>query len=111
RTFAYDVFNDGTHNFVVGSASVSPYLTGNGDDDNKDYNGDVNTCVSDGLDPQLTRQCQNFAFATQAYMWDTASTSTGYRVTGWVGDVEANRSGYSAQASVRGAAIPTSGSY
>ncbi|MBF4376082.1 DUF3466 family protein, partial [Vibrio anguillarum] len=65
----------------------------------------------DGLDPQLTRQCQNFAFATQAYMWDTASISTGYRVTGWVGDVEANRSGYSAQASVRGAAVPTSGSY
>ncbi|WP_340481027.1 DUF3466 family protein [Vibrio anguillarum] len=113
RTFAYDVFGDSPNKFVVGSASVSSYLTGNSDDDNKDYNGDVNSCVNDGLDPQLTRQCQNFAFATQAYIWDVTDTSNikSYRVTGWIGDVTANRSGYSAQASVRGAAIPTSGSY
>lgn len=111
RTFAYDLFDNGTNKFVVGSASVSPYLTGNSDDDNKDYNGDVNYCVNDNVDPQTTRQCQNFAFATQAYMWDAASPATGYRVTGWIGDVTANKKGYSAQASVRGAAIPKSGSY
>ncbi|CAH8192680.1 conserved exported hypothetical protein [Vibrio aestuarianus] len=111
RTFAYDVFADSPNKFVVGSASVSPYLTGNSDDDNKDYNGDVSDCVNDSVDPQTTRQCQNFAFATQAYMWDATSPTVGYRVTGWVGDVTANRNGYSAEASVRGAAIADSGNY
>lgn len=108
RTFAYDLFDNGTNEFVVGSASVSPY---NSNDEDKNYNGDVSYCVNDSVDPQTTRQCQNFAFATQAYMWDATSPTTGYRVTGWSGDVTANRDDYSAEASVRGAAIADSGNY
>ncbi|MGL5109311.1 MAG: DUF3466 family protein [Vibrio ordalii] len=112
RTFAYDSFVHNGKKIITGSSSIADYLSDNNDD--KSYVGSVANCVN-YAEPQTYQECQNFAFATQAYIWDVTDTSNikSYRVTKWGKDVEANRSGYSAQASVRGAAIasPTSGRY
>lgn len=110
RTFAYNSFIGNSKKFIVGSSSIEDYLSDNNDD--KSYVGNVGNCVN-YTEPQTYHECQNFAFATQAYIWDVSDTSNinSYRVTDWVGDVTANRKGYSAQASVRGAAIADSGNY
>ncbi|MDE1336522.1 DUF3466 family protein [Vibrio aestuarianus] len=110
RTFAYDSFVDNSKKIIVGSSSIEDYLSDNNGD--KSYVGNVENCVN-YAEPQTYYECQNFAFATQAYIWDVSNTSDikSYRVTSWIGDVTANKNGYSAEASVRGAAIADSGNY
>ncbi|MBD1574691.1 DUF3466 family protein [Vibrio sp. S17_S38] len=112
RTFAYDSFayDDGTGSktYVVGSASVAPF---NNNDDDKNYGGDLSQCTTSN-DPASLMDCQNFAFATQAYYWDVTSTTPdavveGDAVSSWIGQAttEPNRDDSAAQGSARTAAV------
>lgn len=110
RTFAYDSFayDDGTGSktYVVGSASIAPF-----DTDDKNYYGDISKCTT-STDPASLSNCQNFAFATQAYYWDVTSTTPdaaveGDAVSGWVGQATTspNHKKAAAQGSARTAAV------
>ncbi|MCF7355093.1 DUF3466 family protein [Vibrio sp. CK2-1] len=104
RTFAYDTFEypvgSGTL-YVVGSAAIDPFDYG---DDNKDYYGDLNRCIND-TDPASLPDCQNFAFATQAYIWNSADGASGKAVSGWDNTTAANHDDAAAQGSARAAVI------
>ncbi|MGO2320990.1 MAG: DUF3466 family protein [Vibrio toranzoniae] len=99
RTFAYDAFDYDGSTYVVGSAAIAPFDYG---DDRKDYYGDLNHCIN-ATDPVSLSDCQNFAFATQAYVWDSADGASGKAVSGWVGQstTDPNRDDAAAQASAR----------
>ena len=102
RTFAYDSFDYNGKTYVVGSASVAPFNYG---DDSKDYNGDLDRCM-DTNEPVLLEDCQNFAFATQAYVWNSSDGASGKAVSGWENTTNPNSSDdYAAQGSARTAVI------
>ncbi|MGV3001722.1 DUF3466 family protein [Vibrio sp. E150_018] len=107
RTFAYDSFEypvgSGTR-YIVGSASVAPF---DNSDDNKNYWGDLSKCTDTETysDPVLLKDCQNFAFATQAYIWNSADGVSGKAVSGWDNTTEANKDDAAAQGSARAATI------
>ncbi|MFH0265133.1 DUF3466 family protein [Vibrio rumoiensis] len=101
RTFAYDSFVYENKTYVVGSASIAPFDYG---DDNKDYYGDLNRCINDA-NPVLLSDCQNFAFATQAYIWNSADGASGKAVSGWDNTTAANHEDAAAQGSARTAVI------
>lgn len=111
RTFAFDSFEypkDSGSIYVVGSASIAPF---NNNDDNKNYFGDLSKCTetTNYPNPVLLADCQNFAFATQAYVWDTADANgaSGAAVSEWSGQAtsEPNRDDASAQSSARTSVI------
>lgn len=106
RTFAYDSFDYNGTTYVVGSASIAPF--DNGDDNKRYYNGgesgELSNCTSYD-DPALFAACQNFAFATQAYVWNSTDGTSGKAVSGWDNTTEANKDDAAAQASARTAAI------
>lgn len=104
RTFAYDSFDYNSKTYVVGSAAIAPF--DNGDDD-KNYWGDLSKCTDTNAnpDPVLLADCQNFAFATQAYVWDSSDGASGKAVSGWDNTTETNKDDAAAQASARTAAI------
>ncbi|WP_228767309.1 DUF3466 family protein [Vibrio hibernica] len=108
RTFAYDSFEYNGSTYAVGSASIAAFDTG---DDNKEYNnGSLGHCKTDA-DPAASSDCQNFAFATQAYTWNLGAvapaTASGVAVSGWVGQATTspNHKKAAAQGSARTAAI------
>ncbi|WED23170.1 DUF3466 family protein [Vibrio sp. JC009] len=103
RTMAFDSFSYGGTRYIVGSASVAPFSYSY---DDKDYTGDVGACV-DYTDPALYQDCQNFAFANRAYIWDSSNTSNKYYVADWDLDsaTTALDDDTAAQASVRAATI------
>ncbi len=107
RTFAYDSFEypvgSGTR-YVVGSASVAPF---DNSDDDKNYWGDLSNCTDSTTypDPVLLADCQNFAFATKAYIWNSTDGVSGKAVSGWDNTTAANHDEAAAQGSARAAAI------
>ena len=132
QTMAFDSFTYNSATYIVGSASVAPFYY---DDDYKDYDSDnsasdddedVTNCV-DYEDPALYPECQNFGFATRAFLWnisdglDPNDDDNRFYVTDWeteessdssdTENYEYNDDEASAQASVRAAAIADSGSY
>lgn len=102
RTFAYDSFDYNSKTYVVGSASVAPF---DNDDDDKNYWGDLSKCTDTTTTPNpvLLADCQNFAFATQAYVWDSSDGASGEAVSGWIGQstTSPNRDDAAAQGSAR----------
>ncbi|WP_375753991.1 DUF3466 family protein [Vibrio sp. HN007] len=112
RTFAYDSFEHGGKTYIVGSASVATF---DYNDSNKDYGSrDVGTCITTAAagsntgDPALSANCQNFGFATKAYIWDTTDSGvTKHPVSPWgmSGTQYANYDEAASQASVRAAVI------
>ncbi|OBT12225.1 hypothetical protein A9264_03420 [Vibrio sp. UCD-FRSSP16_10] len=110
RTMAFDSFEypaDSGDIYIVGSASVAPFDYSDG---NKDYDGrDVSRCFSGDTpiaDPGAEAYCQNFAFATKAFVWNSADT-TGVSVAAWgATETIANRDKKSYMSSVRGAVVP-----
>ncbi|MBM7036469.1 DUF3466 family protein [Vibrio ulleungensis] len=130
-TSAFDTFTYSGEKYVVGSAAVAPFVY---DDSDKDYdsentsdsdNEDVTNCVDDysedSYEPALQPECQNFGFAHKAFIWNLTDNdgpntdSNRFAVTDWQTDTsdeyEYNDDAYSAQASVRAAAIAQTGSY
>lgn len=108
RTMAFDSFEYGANIYVVGSASVAPF---DYTDSSKDYDDrDLSRCFSGGQpvdDPAAIDACQNFAFSTKGFVWNTASLS-GVAVADWItSDSGANRDENSYMSSVRGVAVPT----
>ncbi|WP_153447146.1 DUF3466 family protein [Vibrio algicola] len=119
RTFAYGSFsytdNSGdTKTYVVGSSAVAPF--DNGDDD-KNYYGDLSRCTSES-DPAAIADCQNFAFATKAALWDVTDLTDPTKptkpdelqvtntVANWKEAKDANSDDdYAAQASARSGAV------
>lgn len=108
RTFAYDSFEYENNIYVVGSASIAPF---DNDDDDKNFFGDLSKCTNqkDYPDPVLDEDCQNFAFATQAYIWDpTNGGDTGLAAAEWsrVDTDSPNKDDRAAQGSARTAVVP-----
>ncbi|MGR5269318.1 DUF3466 family protein [Vibrio astriarenae] len=104
-TLAFDSFEypSGSGNqYIVGSAAVSTF---DYTDDDKDYDSrDVSDCV-DSDTPANLAQCQNFGFATKAFVWSVSDEgSTRFSVSDWDSDYD-NYDEAAAQASARGAAI------
>ncbi len=108
RTFAYDSFELAGSTYVVGSASVAPF---DNDDDGKNYFGDLSKCTdtTNYPNPVLLADCQNFAFATKAYVWTT--DGSGVTVAPWSNFTAANHDDYAAQGSARTATVPDEGGY
>ncbi|OEF30199.1 DUF3466 family protein [Vibrio rumoiensis] len=104
RTFAFDSFDYNGKTYVVGSASIEPF---NNDDDDKNYFGDLSQCTdtTNNPDPVLLPDCQNFAFATQAYVWDSSNGASGLAATGWSGQTDANDDDTAAEGSARTSVI------
>ncbi len=109
RTMLFDSFKypreTGT-TYYVGSGSVAPF---DYSDSNKDYGGDLNSCVS-ADSPGDLRACHHFGFANKGFVWMAGAPNSGLAVTDW----KWNYSGYNydeaaGMASVRGAAVPDSG--
>ncbi len=117
RTMAFDSFEYNGKTYVVGSGSVAPFAY---KDSDKDYLGDVGNCVK-YAEPATKKECQNFAFATKPYVWDTSALDSNGNITGvsaslWRGIgnslgndtyTTANKGDFSAQASVRAAIVPS----
>ncbi|GAB7220118.1 hypothetical protein VcTj87_19390 [Vibrio comitans] len=109
RTMAFDSFSYSGATYIVGSASVAPFDYGDSD---KDYNGrDVGKCFANGqsiADPAAQDYCQNFAFSTKGFIWNSDG-STGVSVAPWsTSDTGATRDQKSYMSSVRGAVVPDS---
>lgn len=104
RTFAYDSFEYNSATYVVGSASIAPF---DNDDDNKNYWGDLSKCTDTTATPNpvIFADCQNFAFATQAYVWDSTSGTSGKAISGWDNTTKPNEDDAAAQGSARAAAL------
>ncbi|MEZ9705518.1 DUF3466 family protein [Vibrio breoganii] len=112
RTMAFDSFEypeDSGTVYIVGSASVAPFDYGDSD---KDYNGrDVGQCFSDGQsisDPGASPNCQNFAFSTKGFVWNSDG-SEGVSIAPWSrpdSDTGATRDQKSYMSSARGAVVP-----
>lgn len=99
---AWDSALIGGKTYVVGSASVSAFDYG---DKDKDYLGDLNTCLGD--DPAALSACQHFEFANKAYIWEVpsaGSSAEGMTVSGWTSSA-ANHHQAASQASARAVAI------
>lgn len=109
RTFAYDSFVYSNTTYVVGSASVSPFAYSKSD---KAYYGDLKKCINTD-EPELLVDCQNFAFATKAYVWPATDGTSGVSVSGWdTTSANNDTNNYAAaQGSVRAAAVPTTTTY
>ncbi|PWI34166.1 GlyGly-CTERM sorting domain-containing protein [Vibrio albus] len=115
RTMAFDSFTYGGSTYVVGSAAVAPF---DASDSSKDYLGDVSSCSTYDY-PATYAECQNFAFAQKAYVWNVTNTSstngvttaTGIAATDWNSGSSANVEEESAEAGIRGVVIPASGTY
>ncbi|CAH0529732.1 DUF3466 family protein [Vibrio hippocampi] len=107
-TIAFDSFtySDGTESqtYVVGSAAVATF---DYDDDSKEYYSDVDICADGTLtQPLLDSGCQNFRFASKAYIWSLSDDGeTRFSVADWDTSDYANYDEASAQASVRSATI------
>ncbi|GAM64641.1 hypothetical protein JCM19232_4333 [Vibrio ishigakensis] len=109
RTMAFDSFEyplgSGT-TYVVGSAAVNPFNYNDGD---KNYRGSVSSCFDDD-DPGSLEACQNFAFSTKGYVWESTDSLSGLSVSTWPNtkDNDANtgwRDDTSYMGSVRGAVV------
>ncbi|WED22910.1 DUF3466 family protein [Vibrio sp. JC009] len=131
RTMAFDSFSYGGETYIVGSAAVAPFYYED-DDEIKDYDSaytsteddeDVTNCV-DYTDPALYPECQNFGFATRAYIWNISdsdgpnsdTTDNRFSAADWETDTddtyyEYNDDEASAQASIRSAVISNTGTY
>jgi len=127
RSMAFDSFTFDGKTYMVGSASVATFYY---DDSSKDYDSgytsdsdeeDVSNCV-DYDAPALHPECQNFAFANRAFVWNISdsegpnSDGNQFAAAPWKTDTSGTYHEYnddlaSAQASVRGASISNSGSY
>lgn len=113
---AFDSFTFGGDDYVVGSASVSPFDYG---DTNKNYRGDVANCVNNSTvnsDPAAYAECQNFAFATQATIWKIPGAGSTEEIApdtfyGWQNTGNANIDRKASQGSIRGVAISSSTAY
>jgi hypothetical protein len=104
RTMAFDSFEHNGSTFVIGSAAVAGF---NASDSNKDYGGDLNNCTEYDF-PGEARECQHYAFATKAYVWELDSVTgelTGSAVSNWKHGEGSNRNDYTSIASARSAAI------
>lgn len=99
RTMVFDSFSYNNSIYYVGSASVGPF---DYSDSNKDWGGDLNTCVGNA-DPASLRQCQNFAFATKASVWN--ENTDVYQVSNWTQGVTRNVDRKAMQGSARAAVI------
>lgn len=123
-TMAFDSFSYADQTYVVGSAAVATFYY---DDDDKDYDSDytddsdeedVTNCV-DYEEPALYPECQNFGFATRAFIWNISDPNTDanrFSVADWETDTdddyyEYNDDEASAQASIRAATIASTGTY
>ena len=74
RTMAFDSFDFGGKRYVTGSAAVAPF---DYTDENKNYRGSVSNCINNSTinaDPAAYADCQNFAFATKAAIWEVPLT-------------------------------------
>ncbi|MDG3085894.1 DUF3466 family protein [Vibrio hannami] len=127
-TSAYDSFTYGGKKYVVGSSAVAPFYY---DDDDKDYDSEntsdsdyesVANCTdeydSDGTEPSLQPECQNYGFATKAFIWNITDGPNNdlyrFSVSDWDTDSTYYEYDYyydAAQASVRAAAISNTGTY
>ncbi|GAM57418.1 hypothetical protein JCM19231_2895 [Vibrio ishigakensis] len=111
RTMAFDSFTyTGTDNvertYVVGSAAVTPFNYNDGD---KNYRGSVSSCFNDD-DPGSLEACQNFAFSTKGYVWESTDPLSGLSVSTWPNtkdndDTTGWRDDTSYMGSVRGAVV------
>jgi hypothetical protein len=99
RTMAWDSFSDGTNTYFVGSASVGPFDYG---DNNKDWGGDLNNCVGKS-DPAALRECQNFAFATKAAVWN--ANGDVFQASNWTVGTSRNVDKKAMQGSARAAVV------
>ncbi|MFA0523498.1 DUF3466 family protein [Vibrio sp. 10N.222.52.C3] len=126
RTMAFDSFSYGGESYVVGSASVATFYYSDG---YKDYDSpytsdsdaeDLDNCIDEDIEPALYPECQNFAFANRAFVWNITDANgpndDGNRFA--VSDWETSSTYYSynddeasAQASVRAATISSRGTY
>ena len=110
RTMAFDSFTYDGVTYVVGSAATDSF---DYTDDDKDYLGDLDNCPDYDY-PAAYEECQNFAFAQKAYLWDVTNatttngvtTATGVEAADWNnGDTDANEDEESAEASIRGVVV------
>jgi hypothetical protein len=108
RTMAFDSIEIDGKTYVTGSASVAPFDYG---DSNKNYRGSVSNCINDtniNENPSAYADCQNFAFATKAALWDVSSANEGtpvepFIVSNWQNTLDTVIDKKSPQGSVRGA--------
>ncbi|MDB1126138.1 DUF3466 family protein [Vibrio algarum] len=127
QTMAFDSFSYNDQTYIVGSASVATFYY---DDDYKDYDSenttdsddeDVTNCV-DYSEPAFYPECQNFGFATRAFIWNISdangpnSDENRFSAVDWETDTDSTYYDYnddeaSAQASIRGATIANGGTY
>ncbi len=99
RTMVFDSFTYNNTDYYIGSAAVGPFDYG---DSNKDWGGDLNTCVGNA-DPAALRQCQNFAFATKAAVWN--ENADVYQAANWTAGTSRNVDRKAMQGSARAAAL------
>jgi hypothetical protein len=100
RTMVFDSFSYKNSTYYVGSASVGPFDYG---DSNKYWEGgDLNTCVGNA-DPASLRQCQNFAFATKASVWN--ENAEVYQASNWTQGGTRNVDKKAMQGSARAAVV------
>jgi hypothetical protein len=112
RTMAFDAIDitidNNSTKYVVGSASVAPF---DYTDENKNYRGSVANCVNNSTinaDPAAYAECQNFAFATKAAIWDVTNPGTSANpiiVSNWINTQGTVIEKKSPQGSIRGAVI------
>ncbi|WED29099.1 DUF3466 family protein [Vibrio sp. DW001] len=131
QTMAFDSFSYDNETYIVGSASVATFYYEDDDENNyKDYDSiyttdsddeDVTSCL-DYAEPALYPQCQNFGFASRAFVWnisDVAGPNTAsnrFSAVDWETDTDSTYYEYnddeaSAQASIRAASIANGGTY
>ncbi|MFC5077639.1 hypothetical protein VTH8203_03731 [Vibrio thalassae] len=118
RTMAFDSFEYGGKTYVTGSAAVAPF---DYNDSNKNYRGSVANCINDSAinaDPAAYADCQNFAFATKASVWDVtnADPATGSEIPpaalySWQNTSDNNIDKKASQGSIRGAVISKATAY
>ncbi|MGO2508950.1 MAG: DUF3466 family protein [Vibrio hibernica] len=104
RTFAYDSFDYNGSTYVVGSASIAAF---DAEDKYKKYYDSLGHCTTD-VDPAKSADCQNFAFATQAYIWDlnfvAPAIAPGVAVSGWSGQATTSPNDSDNNAAAQGSA-------
>ncbi|ASI90979.1 DUF3466 family protein [Vibrio mediterranei] len=116
RTMAFDSFKLGSNEYIVGSAAVAPF---DYNDSNKNYRGSVANCINNSTikaDPAAYADCQNFAFATKATIWDVTGVSSATEVQpdtfyGWQNTGDNNIDKKASQGSIRGVAVSSATAY
>ncbi|USD61897.1 DUF3466 family protein [Vibrio sp. SCSIO 43140] len=116
RTMAFDAFEFGGDDYVVGSASVAPF---DYTDSNKNYRGSVSNCINNAsinADPAAYPDCQNFAFASRATIWKVTGASSGAEISpdtfyDWQNTTDANIDRKASQGSIRGVAVSSASAF